>query len=581
MKMTENTDAGKICFWILVLVGVVSLVVFLGFGLFNTKGEPREAIVALSMLQSGDWICPVNNGVDIAYKPPFFHWCVALCSLVAGHVTEFTSRLPSALATILMVLVGYRSMLKNKVDCRLCLLTGLVTYTAFEVHRAGVNCRVDMMLSSMTVIAIYMFHGWYVSRRKWMIPLIILSMSAAALTKGPVGIVLPCAVLGVYMLVRRENFFRAFGVCLAFALASCVLPLVWYCLAYQERGEAFLYLVYEENILRFTGKMAYSSHEAPAIYNVVTVVAGLLPYTLLLVVYPFTLRWRLPQNCLAKCKTFIRKMPHRISSMSDQDLLAFLSISIIFLFYCVPKSKRSVYLLPIYPFLAYYIARFILFFSRKNRKAVVIYGNVLAVVVTVIPLMLALVRAGVFSGISFSGKHAAEYAAYMRVFGDIPYAYIVFFLLLALSCGFMYRHFAKNGKSGYILGYSLTGVVVSLYLVLDGLLLPSVYDVKSDYYVANEIRRLVPAGKIWDYRKDFVVGQRDRMHQFSINFYLGDRIVPLDQNRPKTGFLIMGDDDISTFVSSYPEYCVKKIRRFEHRSCDDKRTLTLYTFSKR
>lgn len=578
--MTENTDARKICFWILVLVGVVSLVVFLGLGLFNTKGEPREAIVALSMLQSGDWVCPVNNGVDIAYKPPFFHWCVALCSLFAGHVTEFTSRLPSALATILMILVGYRSMLRNKVDYRLCLLTGLVTYTAFEVHRAGVNCRVDMMLSSMTVIAIYLFHGWYVSRRKWMVPLIILSMSAAALTKGPVGIVLPCAVLGVYMLVRGENFFRAFGVCLAFALASCVLPFAWYCLAYQERGEAFLYLVYEENVLRFTGKMAYSSHEAPAIYNVVTVVTGFLPYTVLLVVYLFTVRWMSLRIGFARCKTCIKKIPHRISSMSDQDLLSFLSISIIFLFYCVPKSKRSVYLLPIYPFLAYYIARFILYFSHRHRKAVVIYGKVLATVGIVIPLVLALVRVGVFSGISFSGKHAAEYTAYMRSFLNIPYAYIVFFLLLALLCCFVYRHFAKNGNSGYVLGYGLTGVVVSLYLVLDGLLLPAVYDVKSDYYVADGIRQLVPTGKIWDYRKDFVVGERDRMHQFSINFYLGDRIVPLDQNRPKAGFVIMGDDDISAFVSSYPEYCVKKIRRFEHRSCDDKRTLTLYSFSR-
>ena len=34
---------------------------------------------------------PINNGGDIPYKPPFFHWCIAFFSLIAGHVNEYTS----------------------------------------------------------------------------------------------------------------------------------------------------------------------------------------------------------------------------------------------------------------------------------------------------------------------------------------------------------------------------------------------------------------------------------------------------------------------------------------------------------
>ena len=84
--------------WILAAVCIVSLFLFLGEAYFNTKGEPREAVVALSMLEKGNWILPVNNGVDMAYKPPLFHWCIALASTVIGQVTEYTSRMPSALA---------------------------------------------------------------------------------------------------------------------------------------------------------------------------------------------------------------------------------------------------------------------------------------------------------------------------------------------------------------------------------------------------------------------------------------------------------------------------------------------------
>ena len=58
--------------WLLAALCVVGLFLFLGESLFNTRGEPREAVVALSMLQDGNWILPVNNGVDMAYKPPLF-----------------------------------------------------------------------------------------------------------------------------------------------------------------------------------------------------------------------------------------------------------------------------------------------------------------------------------------------------------------------------------------------------------------------------------------------------------------------------------------------------------------------------
>ena len=58
----------KSYFWPLVALCVVSLFLFLGQTFFNTRGEPREAVVALSMLQQGNWVLPVNNGVELAFK---------------------------------------------------------------------------------------------------------------------------------------------------------------------------------------------------------------------------------------------------------------------------------------------------------------------------------------------------------------------------------------------------------------------------------------------------------------------------------------------------------------------------------
>ena len=94
-------------FLLLLVISTLTIIPYLGLTNFHTKGEPREAIVAVSMLQNDNWILPINNGGDIAYKPPFFHWCIAALSLPAGEVTEFTSRLPSALATIIMAIACF------------------------------------------------------------------------------------------------------------------------------------------------------------------------------------------------------------------------------------------------------------------------------------------------------------------------------------------------------------------------------------------------------------------------------------------------------------------------------------------
>lgn len=123
---------------ILMAICVISLISFIGLSLFNTRGEPREAIVSLSMLKYGNWILPVNNGIDIAYKPPLLHWLIAIVSYINGEVTPFTSRMPSAIALIAMIAAGYVFFTKRK-DSMTAFIAGIITLTCFEVHRAGTH----------------------------------------------------------------------------------------------------------------------------------------------------------------------------------------------------------------------------------------------------------------------------------------------------------------------------------------------------------------------------------------------------------------------------------------------------------
>lgn len=64
MNRYNQTDkfARVMAFAIIVIAVCVTFLPFLGCAPFFTKGEPREAVVALSMIKSGNWILPLSNG---------------------------------------------------------------------------------------------------------------------------------------------------------------------------------------------------------------------------------------------------------------------------------------------------------------------------------------------------------------------------------------------------------------------------------------------------------------------------------------------------------------------------------------
>src|SRR5262249_34062451 len=76
-----------------------------GIELWRTE-SPR-AIIAQGMLSSGDWIVPRLYGEPLFTKPPGMYVAIALLSAPFGQVTEWTARLPSALAATLTVFLFY------------------------------------------------------------------------------------------------------------------------------------------------------------------------------------------------------------------------------------------------------------------------------------------------------------------------------------------------------------------------------------------------------------------------------------------------------------------------------------------
>ncbi|MBQ8020148.1 MAG: dolichyl-phosphate-mannose--protein mannosyltransferase, partial [Paludibacteraceae bacterium] len=78
----------------------------------------------------------------------------------------------------------------------------------------------------------------------------------------------------MFLLIRGVKFWTIVWKLALVAIISMIAPSLWYIAAYNQGGENFWALVYEENVGRLTGTMTYASHEGPAIINFVYLISG-------------------------------------------------------------------------------------------------------------------------------------------------------------------------------------------------------------------------------------------------------------------------------------------------------------------
>ena len=140
---------------------------------------------------------------------------------------------------------------------------------------------------------------------------------------------------------------RAFGVAIpvVFVVAS------WYLMGYLQRGDEFLAKIRYENLERFTSSMQDEPHKHSALYLFGMLGLGLVPWTVMVVVAGLRNR---PWQSLSRAA-----LVARWKALPDLYQFSLLAAVCIVFFFCIPSSKRSVYLLPAYPFLAIWIERMI------------------------------------------------------------------------------------------------------------------------------------------------------------------------------------------------------------------------------
>lgn len=551
--------------WLLFALLIAMFIPWLGEAMFNTKGEPREAIVAMSMINSGDWILPVSFDYEIPYKPPFLAWCIAALSLLTGSVDEFTSRLPSAIAAICMAMATYGFFARHTRRRKFGILAALIMVTSVEVWRAASACRVDMLNTAFMVGAIYSLYDFFDRKCRFGLPwLSILLMTCAFLTKGPVGVALPCMAVGVFRLIIGDRFFPLFFRLAGAGVLSCIVPAIWYYAAYERGGDEFMRLALEENVGRLTGTMSYDSHVNPFYYNFITVFAGMAPYTLLCLLSLFAVKWSgMPSN------TTVRSLWLRFRNIEPAKLYSIVVTVVIFVFYCIPKSKRSVYLLPIYPFLAYFVTLLIVWLIRNRRRVLRVYSCIIGLVGLGVVVAVPLAVSGAIKSMPGFGT--------VSLLGSVIIVLTFWSALIALWCTF--RGSYKQTVAATV------GATIMILISLSSVVLPPILNSKTDYYVAKSIERDYPTENLYSY-VDIPM-----LRLYEINFYMGDRLKIFDKEIEcctvaDEGLVLINEADEKALVDKFGDrYELSLVRSYTKQApmlTRPKRLTTMvYHFKKR
>ncbi len=566
---------------LLLLIAAISTLCWIGCGEFYTKGEPREASVAVSMLEKNNWILPQVYADELAYKPPLTHWLMAVFSMPGGEVTPFTSRLPSALAFIFLIGICFIFFGRN-LKSQEAFLACLILLTSFELHRSAMTARVDMLLTFFIILGLMRLFRWEERKDTRGFPIEIpIILGLAALTKGPVGILLPLLVFGVYLLLLRYNCWKIIVKLVPIALSSLVLPGIWYYLAYKTGGKEFTDLVWAENFGRFLGSddlnIQYNlGHTEPVWFNFVTLIAGFIPWCILLFLSLFGLKYsgKIPG---------LKKIWNNLLGMPKIKLFSLVSIVVIFIFYCIPSSKRSVYLMPVYPFLAIFIAQYVLYLTEYHRKIGRAFGLIIGTVGSLIVILgLLTIVTHTIDPVQLTGiftrhrRTLADVAATWQSLNSPQILYIVLFCLLISALYVLFSQLWK--KNNLKILYTTIATYLVINLVLDGIFLPAFKDGVSSKPIAEELQKIYP---IEDNNVFVMNNLLEYSNMYGLNFYFHNNFRNFEKEKPEKGFLLVGKDSFQKVLQRYGnDYSFQLLEMKENKNRDGEKVLEFYSFKR-
>ena len=297
--------------------------------------EGRYAGVAWEMLRSGHWLVPTLDGMPYFHKPPLFYW-LAAASMQGLGVHPWSARLASVLGALLMIGALHLLVRRQEGDAAARRSTLVLASMPFLVGGSQF-ANLDMLVAGCITASVCAGIDGVLQQQRGQphrrqVLLACVFAAIGVLAKGLIGVVLPAAALGLWLLsTRRWRGLRLLLWWPAWGLAIGI-ALPWFVLVERQHPGFLHYFFVVQHFQRF---LSTGFNNVQPFWFYPVVLAGLgLPWTM------GVIWWRRAAGAASALGP----------AMACWAL-------VIVVFFSLPQSKLVGYVLPALPPLAYGLSR--------------------------------------------------------------------------------------------------------------------------------------------------------------------------------------------------------------------------------
>ena len=364
------------------------------------RDEPRNAGCAEEMMKRGNWVTPIFNDELRSQKPVLLYWFMISAYSVFGF-NEFGARFWSAALSVGTVICTYligRRLFNPSAGIWAAI--ALTTSMMFVVAGRAATPDAPLIFFSTLALTLFVYQVFgkqsevvdasttdevtKVDRRffppTWIGCVAMYSaMGFAVLAKGPIGIVMPTAIIGMFLLVARlrpeenhNNFWivnRAVSLVRPFSpihfLKKCwsmrplsaigvvlLIAAPWYlAVGIQTEGDFLREFFFKEHFGRATPAM--ENHNGSIFFYPMTILVGFFPWSIFAV----------PVMIFV-----VRQLKSKDNNISKQIVFVLCWIGVVVGIFTIAKTKLPSYITPCYPALALLTGCFIDAWCRRESR---------------------------------------------------------------------------------------------------------------------------------------------------------------------------------------------------------------------
>lgn len=347
------------------ILTILPFILICFFSLLNVPlmvNAAKYAQIGREIIDNNSWLTLTIGGTPYEQKPPMLFWIAAVCFKIFG-VSVPIYKVFVMLVSMLGVFFTYRlgKLLYGKHEG---LLAAIFWMTSLGFFHYNNDIHTDTILVTFCVFSVWQFAEYFRNKKVYQFFLGVIGIGLSLLTKGPVGIIIPLAAIGVDLFIHKkwDEILNVKWLLAAIIVVIIISP-VMVGLFKQFGLDGIKFYFWTNNVGRVTG--SYHGHSNDFLFYLHTSLYLLLPWSIFMLAAMF---------CEIKSLFKLNK-----EKIKHREFITVAAVVVFVGILSIAKQKNPHYLLSAIPFIFIITSKWSIrfFYGTKYPKftKVIFIGN--------------------------------------------------------------------------------------------------------------------------------------------------------------------------------------------------------------